>query len=616
MPETPEQIGPYTIRSEIGRGGMGIVYLAHDARLSRDVAIKALPDHVTDSRDRLARFEREARALASLSHPNVAQIYGVEESEGRRYLVLEYVPGETLDGVLKRERLPVGEALQVCAQVAAGLEAAHDAGVIHRDLKPANVRVSDDGVVKVLDFGLALTNDEPPASADGSSESPTMTSPVHSPTMPGVILGTAPYMSPEQARGKRVDRRTDIWSFGVVLYECLTGTGPFAGETATDSLGAVLHKDIDLDALPVQTPPLVRHVLQRCLERDKSRRLRDIGDARIELEHAQALPATTPGNAFPTTGRAGSPLLVASLAIIAVGLLVALLLTIMQPTPQADTPFVVASIAMPDGMRIDSSMALNQVTVSGDGRMLAYIARDDSGAATLFLRELGSVEPTRIADVPSPRGVTFSPDGRFIACCDENARLLRLRTDGGPPEVIADISAWGWPNGPLSWQDDGRIYFSPERDLGLWAVDVESGELSTVRGIDAEAGLWGILPAAGPSPRSGGMLVHTWGGFRRSGNEVSWLDLASGTVTRLLQRASHPFAIDDRWLVFTRDSSIMVIPFDFDALQPLGEARVVIEGVSASSWSTDSVFAAAPSGTAMYVPGGRRGLGRRIVSID
>ncbi|MFG0273557.1 MAG: serine/threonine-protein kinase, partial [Phycisphaerales bacterium] len=316
MLRTPGQtVGHYELVEEVGRGGMGVVFLARDTRLDRRVAIKALPDHLATDPDRLARFEREAKTLAQLNHQHVAGIYGIEEHEGARYLVLEFVEGETLADRLDRGPIDPDEAVEIAGQIANGVAAAHDAGVIHRDLKPANIRITPEGVVKVLDFGLAR-HDE---GASGSSVSPdaaTLTSPVqHSPTSPGVILGTAAYMSPEQARGRRVDKRTDTWSFGVVLYEMLTGASPFLGETATDSIGAILHKDPDLSRLPSTTPRGVRRVLARCLDRDKERRYRDLGDVRIELEAALDEPVVEPAQAGRGRFSIGGAVAVAVVAI-------------------------------------------------------------------------------------------------------------------------------------------------------------------------------------------------------------------------------------------------------------------------------------------------------------
>ena len=289
------KLGPYEVTGPLGAGGMGEVYRARDTRLGRDVAIKVLPDAFAQDPERLARFEREARLLASLSHPNVAGIHGLELLEGHRYLVLEFIEGETLAQRLARGALPVAEAIAICRQVAAGVEAAHEAGVVHRDLKPGNIMLRTDGDVKVLDFGLAKGGGAEGMSDANLSASPTMT---YAATAAGMILGTAAYMSPEQARGKSLDRRTDIWSFGCVLYECLTGKQAFAGETVSDIISHILQSEPAWGALPAKTPERLRGLLRRCLEKDVRRRQRDIGDARIELEDLATMGDSVPETTF------------------------------------------------------------------------------------------------------------------------------------------------------------------------------------------------------------------------------------------------------------------------------------------------------------------------------
>ncbi len=286
---TGAQLGPYEILSPLGAGGMGEVYLARDGKLDRQVAIKVLPEVLTRDKERVARFEREAKLLASLNHPNIASVYGFDESGGTRFLVLEYVDGETLGSHLNKGPVAVEDALEIVKQIAEALEAAHGQGVIHRDLKPANVMIRLDGTVKVLDFGLAKAMSEEPSGA-ADANSPTITANY---TRPGVVLGTAAYMSPEQARGRALDKRTDIWSLGIIMFECFTGQRLFQGETANDSMGAIMHKDPDWSLLPPNTPPTIQLLLRRLLTKDRKRRLHDVADARIELENSLVDPTST-----------------------------------------------------------------------------------------------------------------------------------------------------------------------------------------------------------------------------------------------------------------------------------------------------------------------------------
>src|SRR5512147_377422 len=275
-------LGHYRVGEQLGRGGMGEVYVADDLSLDRKVALKFLPDAFTGDPERMARFEREAKLLASLNHPNIAAIYGLEQAEGKRFIVMELVEGETLAQRLSKGALPIDEALGICKQIAAGLEAAHEKGVIHRDLKPANVMITEGDKVKILDFGLAKALSDETQSID-SSQSPTLTEAM---TRPGVILGTAAYMSPEQAKGKSIDKRADIWAFGCILYECLTGKMAFEGETVTETLAAILKGEPDWQALPATTPPNIRFALRHCLEKDLNRRVRDISDARMMVQES------------------------------------------------------------------------------------------------------------------------------------------------------------------------------------------------------------------------------------------------------------------------------------------------------------------------------------------
>ncbi len=461
-----EIIGPYRVEGEIGRGGMGVVYRARDNRLDRIVAIKSLPEEFAADPLRLDRFEREARTLAQVTHPNIAGIYGIEEKDGARYLVLEYVEGETLADLLERGPLPVDDAIEIAAQIADGVAAAHDAGVIHRDLKPGNVIITPDGRAKVLDFGLARADGVADASSAEMTQTPTATY-GNSPTIPGAILGTAPYMSPEQARGKMVDKRTDIWSFGVMLYEMLTGIGPFHGETATESIGAILHKDVDLDALPAGTPGHVRRVLERCLERDKNARFRDIGDVRLELLRRDIGPGAVP----TVDGRSGG----VPAAVVVAGVLIVALAA-------GCAGWFVSRAMMPEPERVvrkfeimkagpDSDFNPRTAQISPDGMKIAFIEGD-----TIKVRDLSTFGVVDIAEADGPIALTWSPDGRTIAFGTLREMFKVPATGGG----VTNLGNYG-VNFPFAWTDDDRIVFSDVSDRQSQAIMEMSASGTTPR---------------------------------------------------------------------------------------------------------------------------------------
>ena len=459
--KTPaSQIGPHAIQREIGRGGMGVVYVAHDSRLDRQVAIKALPEHLSSDADRLARFQREAKVLASLNHPNIGAIYGIEEANGQQYLILEFVEGEPLDERLSRGPLPIDDAIEIAVHVADALESAHGKGVIHRDLKPGNIMVTPDGTVKVLDFGLAhMTETTSSLSTPMDEDSPTMIHPdrVNSPTMPGVILGTAGYMSPEQSRGKPVDKRSDIFSFGCVLYEMLTGVQAFGGETVADSIGATLHKDIDLNRLPPGTPQMVRHVMRRCLERDKRKRLRDIGDARLELESADD-PMTISG-AAPQRRR-----LYHLLAAIAVVTVLTALVIVFWPRPSIEQP--VRRFEIP--LKGFESIYANTGAISPDGSAVAYVMDD-----ALWVRPMDATETRKIADKVISMQPFWSPDSLWVGFA-QGQSLMRTAVAGGQAEKICDTPQAMSIAGGGAWLPDGRIFFTTG-DAGLFETKTGIG---------------------------------------------------------------------------------------------------------------------------------------------
>ncbi|MBI4481357.1 MAG: serine/threonine-protein kinase [Acidobacteria bacterium] len=424
-------LGPYKILAPLGVGGMGEVYRASDTKLGRDVAVKVLPKAFAQDPERLARFEREAHLLASLNHPNIAVIHGLEESDGVRYLVLELVPGETLAERLAAGPLPVQEPLRICVQIAEALEAAHEKGIIHRDLKPANIKVTPEGKVKVLDFGLGKAF---AGTGTDLSQLPTITV---AGTREGVILGTVAYMSPEQARGKPVDKRTDIWSFGCVAYELLTGRSAFAGETTSDTIAAILERDPDWQALPISTPPKVRDLLGRCLQKDAHRRLRDMGDARIEMEDALTAPATAePAVAAIGGGKGWRRTLLWGLFGLAVGAIVAsIAVWNLKPLPPpAPRPMARLILALSPAERL-AGLDRPAVALSPDGTHLVYVgSRGDS--EQLYLRSMDEPEGKPIPGTEGALNPFFSPDGRWVGFFAAN-KLKKVSTSGGAPVILA-----------------------------------------------------------------------------------------------------------------------------------------------------------------------------------
>jgi len=451
------RLGFYEITAALGAGGMGEVFRARDTKLNRDVAIKVLPAAFADDPERLARFTREAQTLASLNHPNIATIYGIEEvpavsgstGPGSRALVMELVEGEDLSIHIARGPIPIAEALPIARQIAEALEAAHENAIVHRDLKPANIKVRTDGTVKVLDFGLAKAMD--PAGTSSSnpnvSHSPTLT---HQGTMAGMIIGTAAYMSPEQAKGKAVDKRADIWAFGVVLYEMLTGTRCFQGEDVSETLAAVLRQEINLKALPTDTPPRLARLIARCLDRDLKTRLRDIGEARVKLARIETggpdSAASAPASAAETSARARLPwTLVAVLTIALVAALVAWAPWRAVPAPPETRVDIVTPVT-------DQPAAF---ALSPDGSQIVFVASGD-GASRLWLRSLAATAAQPLSGTEGAIRPFWSPDGRSIGFFAGDS-LKRLDLGGGAPQILAPVTG-GWGG---TWSPDGIILFAP-----------------------------------------------------------------------------------------------------------------------------------------------------------
>ena len=471
------RIGPYEVAGPLGAGGMGEVYRATDTKLKRQVAIKILPSSLAADVDRLARFQREAEVLASLNHPHIAAIYGLEESSGMTALVMELVEGDDLSQRIARGAMPLDDALPIAKQIAEALEAAHEQGIIHRDLKPANIKVRSDGTVKVLDFGLAKAMDPATASSPEAMNSPTITSPAM--TQAGMILGTAAYMAPEQARGTVVDKRADVWAFGVVLYEMLTGQRLFAGTTMSDTIAAVLTREPEWTALPAGTPPAIRKLLRRCLEKDRKRRLTDAGAARLEIDDALTASPTVEGAsasgvlAATASPRARLPWIVATAAVLGMATLAVPAARYLRQTP----------LPVPREMRLEittpATDAPLQFALSPDGRSLVFVASAD-GPSRLWLRPLGETEAQPLAGTEGATNPFWSPDGRSIGFSTTTA-LSRLDIAGGTPQVLATVA--GNPTGG-SWNADGTILYTPGVTSPLWRIAAAGGEPTAVTQLE------------------------------------------------------------------------------------------------------------------------------------
>ena len=422
------KLGTYEVRSAIGAGGMGEVYQAHDTKLGRDVAIKVLPEAFAHDPERLSRFQREAKLLASLNHPNIATIYGLEDSNGTSYLVMELVPGETLAERIKREgAVPVEESLTIAKQIAEALEAAHEKGIIHRDLKPANVKLTPEGKVKVLDFGLAKAFAGDTAT-DDMGNSPTLSMAA---TMQGVILGTAAYMSPEQAKGKAVDKRTDIWAFGAVLYELLTGKPAFHGEDVGDILASVVKTEPAFDALPANISPSIRVLLQRCLRKDRRQRTPDAATIRIEIEDAIAAPKDS--GATQAAPASTSKLLLAVAAALAIIAVVTSWVAwrATRPIEQALRPLVRLDVDLGPDVSLGSPAGTDTI-LSPDGTRMVYVSQ-----GRLFTRRLDQPNATELAGTQGAFAPFFSPDGQWVAFFT-TGKLQKISVDGGSAITMCD----------------------------------------------------------------------------------------------------------------------------------------------------------------------------------
>jgi serine/threonine-protein kinase len=578
--DAPRTIAHYRILGKLGEGGMGAVYRATDTKLGREVAIKVLPDAFAGDRDRLARFTREAKVLASLNHPNIAAIYGVED----RALIMELVEGHDLSGPL-----PIATALNYARQMAEALDAAHEKGIVHRDLKPANIRINPTGVVKVLDFGLAAV----PGRAAGDSDPSRLPTLTEASTRAGIIMGTAAYMSPEQASGKAVDKRADIWSFGVVLWELLTGKRLFRGETVTLTLSEVLRGPIDFDQLPSETPAAIRGLLRRCLDRNPRNRLRDIGEARIAIEAALAGEMPFGDPALAESARAHVlPWAAAGLCLVlATG---AGYLWVKSRAPEIRAAqFTLDAVGGSTFANVHGGSA-----VSPDGRFVVFgLAGNGQKKPVLWLRPIDSLNAR---ELPGTEGGDFpfwSPDGQSLAFFAED-KLKRIALDGGTPAILCEAK----PPGPAggAWNQHGLILFAGEG--GLYRVSASGGVAARIIEADAarhetahgfpqflpdgrrflyfiqspDLGVQGVYAAAVDSPQQRRRILST-----------------DHKALYAPPRGSHPGL-----LLWLREQTLFAQPFDIAKLKLEGEPARLAENISITSTSTDVDF---PSRAAFWL---------------
>jgi serine/threonine-protein kinase len=556
-------LGQYEVVEAIGAGGMGEVYRARDTKLGREVAIKVLPDAFAENEERLARFEREARLLASLNHPNIAALYGLEQSDGVQFLVMELADGETLGERLRRGPIPVEDALPIFKQIAEALEGAHEKGIIHRDLKPANIKVSSEGKVKVLDFGLAKAMSGDPVKNE-LSESPTIT---RNATATGVVLGTAAYMAPEQARGKSVDQRADIWAFGVVLYEMLTGRHAFEAEDVTLTLAAVVTSEPDHTLLPSDLSPSLKRFLGRCLEKDPRKRVQAIGDMRLALEGAFE-------TGFP---RATSPVVprhrVALPWLIAAGAIIVALWAIVSERraqnavttlPRPQRSFTIDSV---EGTIFPRGVG-PVIAISPDGETVLYSAEGGQGRQ-LYRRSLADFEATPIRGTEgASRMPFFSPDGKWVAFGDSTlTEIKRVPLTGGEPFVVCNRCDEG------HWGDAGSIVFG--RDGTVFRVPETGGEPEAIVEPMPERG---IVALARPNLLPGGASVlFDINPFDCGG--IGVVSLESQELIVVTDNGTDPFYSPSGHILFARDRTLHAVPFDLARLEVTGPETPVLSGV-------------------------------------
>jgi serine/threonine protein kinase len=612
------RLGPYEIGDSLGAGGMGEVYRARDTRLDRAVAIKILPESFVADPERIARFQREAKTLAALNHPNIGGIHGLEETNGAAALVLELVEGPTLADRIAQGRLPLDEALAIARQICDALEAAHEQGIVHRDLKPANIKLRPDGAVKVLDFGLAkaLSSDASGGPARQLSYSPTITSPALMTGM-GMILGTAAYMAPEQARGKAVDKRADLWAFGCVLYEILTGRQAFDGAEVTDVLARVIEREPDYGALPASTPAAIRRLLRRCLEKDRRRRLADAADARLEIDEALTSPARdadTSATPAPPARRRWIEHLAWSM--VALGL-IATIVWMRWQDPVTPGPTRV-TMTVPSTLALQGGGGDRLVAMSPDGRRVAFVATS-GGRTQIYLRHIDQFDAVPVRGTEAGVDPFFSPDGQWLGFMSgafpvagvisvAEGKLRKVPIGGGPPTTLAEAANRG-----AAWGPDDTIVYAATATGGLFRVSAAGGTPEPLTKLE-------------PAERS-----HRWPFLLPGGKAVlfsiqpigaSYDDalmavrsLETGEQRIVARGGASPMYLPTGHIVFGRAGVLMAMPFDLRRLEVTGPAVPILEGVAMNT-GTGATQLATAAGSVVYIPGAVSESRRALLWVD
>ncbi len=589
----------YKVTSKLGEGGMGEVWRAEDTKLGRDVALKVLPDAFAQDPDRLARFEREARVLASLSHPNIAGIHGLEEIDGKRFLVMELVEGQTLGERIQQGAMPIEEVVRIARQIAEAVEAAHEKGVVHRDLKPANVNIMPDGTVKVLDFGLAKALVGDPMSGDTVNQdlsvSPTLTQAM---TGMGVLLGTAGYMSPEQARGQPVDRRADIWAFGCILYEMLTGQRLFTGATATDVIGAVVHKEPDIDELSSKVPVRIRRLLERCLQKDANRRLQSIGDARIALQEWQENPEAEEA-VVADSARRPSWLVAAGVAAgLVLGAVLGATLLGGGTEPELLRRFEINVSEQGLFSRLGSG-----IEVSPDGSKIAYTTGSEGQIQALVLRPLDRFQETVLATgegATGPYHPFFSPNGDWLGYVTPG-ELKKISASGGAPITLAEVDR----SRGASWGPDGTIVYARSILTGLSLISAAGGDPKPLTELDEavneQSHRWPQWLPGGKAVLFSSLVQGGQFAFEDGVIEVVVVETGERKVVH--RGGYYPRYVPTGHILYVHDGSLFALPFDAKKLEATGSQMPVLEGLETNAGQGSAQYAVSDTGLLVYLEG-------------